>query len=204
MAELFIQLKGWYDKRQNKSKERKTIPGPQPSPIQLTARERISIEELANSRTREYPLVQRANMMIAMAAGANHQAVARRTKSNRHSVRRWRRRWLEASQRLAMAEKQAVDERLRRNIIEAILRDKYRSGAPPQFTPEQIVQIVAISCEQPVDSGRPIRPWTPRELAEEAIKRKIVERLSPRSAGRFLKGDGITAAASGVLVKRQA
>jgi hypothetical protein len=29
--------------------------------------------------------------------------------------------------------------------------------------------------------------WTPTELAAEAIKRGIVEKISPRSVGRFLR-----------------
>jgi hypothetical protein len=41
-------------------------------------------------------------------------------------------------------------------------------------------------------------------LAEEARKRQIVESISTRSAGRFLKGDGTTAASSRGLVKCQA
>ena len=43
---------------------------------------------------------------------------------------------------------------------------------------EQIVQIVAVACEQPASSGRPISHWTPRELAAELVKRG-------RSAGDF-------------------
>jgi hypothetical protein len=53
---------------------------------------------------------------------------------------------------------------------------------------EQIVQIVAVACEQPESSRRPISHWTPRELAQEVVKRGIVQEISPRSVGRFLKG----------------
>ncbi|MGE0130160.1 MAG: helix-turn-helix domain-containing protein [Blastocatellales bacterium] len=61
-----------------------------------------------------------------------------------------------------------------------------RSGAPPTFTTEQIVRIVAVSCKEPGDSERPISRWTPAELADEVIKRKIAESISGSSAGRFL------------------
>ena len=158
---------------------------------------------MARSRAKEYRLVQRANIINEMAGGANNREVARRTNSSHITVRLWRSRWLAARQRLAEAEKAGVDEQLLSKIIEDILCDKYRSGTPPTFTPEQIVQIVAISCEKPEDSERPISHWTPRELAEEAIKRKIVDSISTRSAGRFLKGDGITTTSSRVLAKRE-
>ena len=170
-----------------------------PTPITITTRERAILERLARSQAKEYRMVQRANMIIAMADGANNKEVAQRTKSHRNSVGLWRQRWIVANQRLKNAAAEGVEERVLGNIIEDILSDEYRSGTPPTFTPEQIVQIVAISCEKPIDSERPISHWAARELAEEAIKRKIVESISTRSAGRFLKGDGITTTSSRVL-----
>ena len=70
--------------------------------------------------------------------------------------------------------------------ILAVLSDEPRSGAPPKFTPEQVVAIVALACEPPADSERPISHWTPTELAAEAIKRGIVDSISPRQVDRFL------------------
>jgi putative transposase len=49
------------------------------------------------------------------------------------------------------------------------------------------VQIIALACESPSEAGRPVSHWTPAELADEAVKRGIVEEISPRSVGRFLK-----------------
>jgi len=46
---------------------------------------------------------------------------------------------------------------------------------------------MALACEPPEHSERPISHWTPRELAAEAIKRGIVETISERHVGRFLK-----------------
>ena len=69
----------------------------------------------------------------------------------------------------------------------AVLSDEQRPGGPAKFSLEQIVQIVAVACEQPASSGRPISHWTPRELALEVVKRGIVQEISPRSVGRFLK-----------------
>jgi putative transposase len=88
-------------------------------------------------------------------------------------------------------------------IVEA-LTDHPRSGTPATFTAEQIVQMVAVACEDPADSGRPVSHWTPREVAEEVRKRGIVETISTRSVGRFLKSGRFTAASGGILAQRQA
>jgi hypothetical protein len=56
-----------------------------------------------------------------------------------------------------------------------------------------VVQIVALACENPKASGYPVSHWSPRELATEAVKRGIVEKISPRSIGRFLKRSDLIA-----------
>jgi len=48
------------------------------------------------------------------------------------------------------------------------------------------MQIIAISDEELAKTGRPISHWAPSELADKAIKRKIVESISALSVGRFL------------------
>lgn len=131
-------------------------------------------------------LVMRARMLLEASVRNNNEQVAYRLDSHRETVRLWRQRWLEAAPVLEAVEAEGDDKALA-DLIEKILAGEPRSGAPATFTPEQIVQIVALACEEPSASGRPVSHWTPRELAEEAIKRGIVESISPRSVGRFLK-----------------
>jgi putative transposase len=71
--------------------------------------------------------------------------------------------------------------------IMAVLSDRPRPGTPAKFTAEQVCQIIKVACEEPALSGRPITRWTPRELADEVVKREIVESISPTQVGRFLK-----------------
>jgi putative transposase len=125
-------------------------------------------------------------MILEASVNNNNEQVAYRLDSHRETVRSWRQRWLEAAPALEAVEAEGDDKALA-ELVEKILTDEPRSGAPATFTAEQIVQIVALACEEPSASGRPISHWTPRELAEEAIKRGIVESISPRSVGRFLK-----------------
>jgi len=71
-------------------------------------------------------------------------------------------------------------------LIEQILSVSQRSGTTKSFSVEQVIQIVALACESPEKSERPVSHWTASELADEAVKRGIVDEISPRSVGRFL------------------
>ena len=86
-------------------------------------------------------------------------------------VRKWRRRWNDIGDK---------------EDIVGHLGDAPRSGAPATFTPENICSIVAIACERPKDSEIPFTHWTQQEIADEAVRRGIVDRISQRSVGRFL------------------
>ena len=83
--------------------------------------------------------------------------------------------------------------------IETLLTDEQRPGTPATFTFEQFMQIMALACEKPAEAGRPVSSWTPRELAEEAVKRGIVKQISPRTVGRFLKSERVAAPSQTVL-----
>ncbi len=125
-------------------------------------------------------------MILDASINNNNEQVAYWLDSHRETVRSWRQRWLEAAPSLEALEAEGDDKALA-ELIERILADEHRSGTPATFTPEQVVQIVALACEAPSASGHPISHWTPSELANEAIKRGIVESISSRSVGRFLK-----------------
>jgi len=60
-----------------------------------------------------------------------------------------------------------------------------RPGAPDTFTPEQRVAIIALSCEPPRLSGRPVSHWTPRELVAKVVQRGLVPSISERTIGRL-------------------
>ncbi len=55
------------------------------------------------------------------------------------------------------------------------------------YTVEQAAQIVALACESPEGSRRPISHWTTRELAEEAQKRGIARSISSGAIGHILR-----------------
>ena len=75
--------------------------------------------------------------------------------------------------RLTAAELLPVSDAELEVLIVDVLSDDYRPGAPPTFSPEQIAQIISLSCEEPETLGLPVTHWTPGELAREAKKRKV-------------------------------
>src|SRR5207245_10513769 len=82
---------------------------------------------------------------------------------------------------------------------EVLVADEQRPGAPATFTLEQFMRIMALACETPASADRPVSNWTPRELADEAVKRGIVEQISPRTVERFLQGERFAAPSQAVL-----
>ena len=160
--------------------------GPQPLPIKLTERQKTTLEQITRRQTASQNLVRRANIILTIAAGMNNQQTGQCLILNRETVGVWRERWLKARPTLLSAEKETVGAQEWLGLIETVLSDAPRSGTPATFSPEQIVQIVAVACEKPQLSGRPISHWTPRELADEVSQRRIVTTISPRSVGRFL------------------
>jgi len=71
--------------------------------------------------------------------------------------------------------------------VEERLQDLPRPGAPARLKADQISQIVALACEKPENSERPMTHWTSREIAAAIIQRGIVQQISPRHAARLLK-----------------
>ena len=120
--------------------------------------------------------------------------------TTRNRVREWRKRWRQAAARRQSVEK-AGEDKEQRQVIKETLSDAARSGKPPKFTAEEVVQIIAVGCESPEGSGRPVTNWTPKELADEVIKRGIVESISPRQVGRFLKRGGFETASEPLLAE---
>jgi transposase len=159
--------------------------GPRASAIQVSPAQQAALQRIQRQQTADQRLVRRAAIILALSANSCIEAVARELGLTRVTVRAWRDRWLEAAAALHRAEQDRTPPQFRR-LLEHLLDDDPRPGKPATFSPEQIVQIVAVACEPPEKSDRPIDHWTSRELADEVQKRGIVPAISPRSVGRFL------------------
>ena len=172
-------------------------------PIKLSNREEKLLQQIVRETTNPYRLVRRAKLLLAAASGESNSAISRRLELDREQVRLWRKRWQESREKLTLAEEQQVTEKKLKALIKEILSDSQRPGTTKSFSIEQVVAIVAIACESPSKSDRPVSHWTTTELANEAVKRGIVEKISPRSVGRFLKRSHTATTSSSLLVKSQ-
>src|SRR5215472_15003110 len=176
---------------------------PQAVAIQVSSAQQALLERLRRRQTADQRLVRRASLILALAAEPCVEAVARRLKLARLTVRLWRDRWLEATPALGRAEQHQATQQQLLGLIAQVLGDTPRPGAPATFSPEQVVQIVAVACEPPEKSGRPISHWTNRELADEAKKRQIVSDIHPTTVGLFLKRGRFAATPQSVLAEQQ-
>ena len=158
--------------------------GPKPKLIQLTERQRAILERIVRRAQSAQCVVTRSKIILKADEGQHNQCIADDMDLHVQTARKWRNRWAEAADELGEVENDLDDKALTVRIKE-MLGDAPRSGTPSTFTPEQICQIVVLACESPEASGRPITNWTHAELADEIIKRNIVESISSRSVGRF-------------------
>src|SRR5215813_12615506 len=151
------------------------MPGPKPPAVPLSEAERHALHTMIRAHKTPQHLSFRAHVILLLAEGLTAPDV----------VRRRRRHWL---RRPGCA-------------VPARLQDAPRPGAPATFSAEQWCQIIALACEPPEASGRPISHWTPRELADEACKRGLVGPISKRHVGRFLKSGRSPAAQESLLAQ---
>ena len=150
--------------------------GPKPPAITLTDGERQNLELVTRRRSTPQHLALRARIILTAADGLNNAQIARQEAVTVDTVRLWRQRWL-LLQPVPLTEL-TVEERL---------ADAPRAGKPPTISDEQVCRIVALACEAPSRSGRPITHWSSQEIADEIKQRGIVSQISGRHAARLLK-----------------
>jgi hypothetical protein len=153
--------------------------------IQLTEKQYGILEQVHRSTTAAQRLVQRAGVILKAFAGVLNVTIAKDLGLARKQVGLWRRRWQQSFDALVAIECRETHAELRRTI-EDLLSDAPRSGSTGSFTAEQVTQIMAVACEPPEQSGRPIDRWTHRELTDEVIRRRIVSSISVSQVGRYL------------------
>jgi putative transposase len=152
------------------------MPGPKPSKIELSERERQGLAKLAARHTTGQQKAQRARIILQAAEGKNQAEIAKELKVSVDMATLWRGRWL-ALQTVTLGDLSVEDR----------LKDLARPGAPSRLSADQRCQIEQMACEAPEKAGRPISHWTGREIADEMVKRGIVDHISARHAARLLK-----------------
>jgi len=160
--------------------------GPRAKPVTVSANEAQILNQIIRQPTQPQWLVTRSKIIVGAAAGESISQQSRDLGVVRKAVQHWREKW--ENQREERQAGEATGQLA--ETLWQVLHDGYRSGAPATFTAEQVVQIIAVACEDPQHSGYPFSHWTPKEVAQEVIQRRIVSHISPRQVGRFLKRGG--------------
>lgn len=143
------------------------------------------LDEFRRSRSESEGTKQRATIVLLAFEGLLNEEIAPQVGLNRQQVGVWRQRWRDGWDALCVWE--CTEPRRLREAILELLSDAPRPGSPGKFTAEEVTQIVALACESPELSDRPITRWTYRELRDETLKRKIVESISLSQVGRLLR-----------------
>jgi putative transposase len=159
------------------------------APIRLPPAQAEDLQRLARAHKTPRKLAERAEMILRSAAGTGVREIARQLDVWPKTVRHWRACWLTSATDMA---------------VTARLADAARPGAPATFTPEQVCAIMALACEPPEQSDLPLSHWSQSELAREAVRRGIVDRISHGSVGRFFKRRRPQAASRARLAHAQA
>jgi putative transposase len=152
------------------------MPTPKATEVKLSEEERAGLEQLVRRHNIGQQIALRGRIILAAGEGKSNSAIARDLKVSINTAQRWR-------NRFAKAQTICYDDL----SLEDRLQDGARPGAPSRITADQRCQIEALACEKPETSDRPISQWTGREIADEVLKRKIVDNISRRHAARLLK-----------------
>jgi transposase len=140
-----------------------------PDVIILAGAERAGLESflLPSAQNRQR---QRALIVLAAARGDPNAKIAEELGVSRETARKWRSRY--AAKRLAG------------------LKDLPRSGRPPKFTPLERAQVKAIACSSPSgDKDLPLARWSVGEVARQAVREGVVERIARMTVARWLAED---------------
>ncbi len=152
------------------------MPGPKAKLVELKEAERKRLESISKAYKTGQQLSIRSQIILLAGEGKNNSEIGREMNISVDTARCWRERWVALAP--IPLEELSIEERL---------EDLPRPGAPSKITADQRCQIVALACESPEKEGRPISHWTGRELADELMKKGIVESISARHAQRLFK-----------------
>src|SRR5512135_2803977 len=140
--------------------------------IRLSGQEKQALRQLKRNGKTERRLADRARIILWTAEWVAVDTNAERLDIHRDTVITWRQRFLEGRQ----ANLAVLD----------CLRDRPRSGRPPQFSATQIAQIKAIACEKPCELNLPLSRFSLAEIVLWIQQAEVVPAISRSSVWRLL------------------
>ena len=154
--------------------------------ITLTEKQNDILFSLSQSRTAPSHLRERASIVLYAAQENNNINIVNKLHINKKTVSKWRNNWANSEDILLRIEDKEQGIAYQRQV-EIILSDAPRSGTPCKFTAEQICLIMNVACESPKENKLPLSHWSLSALADELIKRNIVDSISTSQLQVFLK-----------------
>jgi len=167
--------------------------------IELSEKQETILRQWSNGTHTPQHLKTRARIILMSAQGLSNNGIRKEIGIEHNTVKKWRNRYLNAQVELSTIE--ANTPLKLRSAMQSSLSDEQRPGGPSKFTDEQVAAIIAIACEEPSKFGLPFSHWTPELLRIEVVKLGIVDSISVRHIGRFLKRTRFTAASQPVLAE---
>ena len=158
--------------------------------IELSEKQETIIRQWSNGTHVSLHLKTRATIVLMASRGMSNNGIRHETGLERKTIRRWRDRYLNSFEELRRTEDETPHKL--RSVMQNILSDEQRAGGPSKFTDAQVATIIALACEDPSKLELPFSHWTPELLQIEVVKRGIVDSISVRQIGRFLKRERFT------------
>lgn len=167
------------------------------SAIPMTDLQRTIFTEQSKRGVTGVRQLERINILLLASRGASNSHVKRTVGVSLNTVKSWRNRWQSAYPKLLLIEQEHQTGNLSlskyRKELFAVLKDSPRSGSPKRITLAEEQQITALSCDTPEQHGIAVTTWTYELLAQTAVNKGIIDRISPAQTGRILKKKSPTA-----------
>jgi transposase len=143
--------------------------GRYPEVLKLRSADVGELKRIAHSETASWSQVQRARIVLGIAAGQRRETLASQMECDESTI--WR-----------------ICQRYRQGGLVGLIADQRRghSGRDLGITPVQRAQIVELACLEPVAKGLHITHWSSDDLARQAVADGIVARISPRTVRSIL------------------
>lgn len=143
--------------------------GRRPEKLTIARRDQDARHSAAQNGSLPWFQVQRAKIVLAIAAGERQCSVAARLECDEATV--WR-----------------ACERYRQDGVARLFADgrQGKAGHPQLISPVQRAQIVELACLEPIAKGLHITHWSSEDLARQAVADKIMPAISPATVRRIL------------------
>jgi putative transposase len=161
------------------------MPWKSASSIILSEKQKRILTELAVGTHTPLHLKTRSQIVLHAANGWTNNAIEKHLGIDAKTVKLWRDRYSRQYEELCRIEGETPHKI--RSTVKKLLSDEQRPGRSAKFTDEQVAAIIAMACEDPQKFAVPCSHWTPGLLQIEVIKLGIVNSISVRQIGRFLK-----------------